>query len=65
MMPEPGKHAADDEAVIRIYPDMPNYVDSEAEFLAAVDKGLADIRAGRTVAFADVAAEFSRDDEPA
>ena len=59
-MLEPKPRPADDEAATRIYPDMPSYVGSEAAFLAAVDKGLADLDAGRTVSFADVAAEFRR-----
>ena len=50
----------DDEAATRIYPDMPNYVGTEAAFVAAVEEGLADIRAGRTVPFAEVAAELRR-----
>ncbi len=33
----------------KIYPDMPNHAANEAEFLALVDEGLADINAGRTV----------------
>ena len=43
-----------------IYPDMPCYVANEAEFIAAVDVGLADIEAGRTVPFDVVAAKLRR-----
>jgi len=39
---------------------MPNYVGTEAEFLAAVESGLADLDASRTVSFEEVAAEFRR-----
>ena len=44
----------------KIYPDMPNHAANEAEFLALVDEGLADIDAGRTVPFEAVAAKFRR-----
>ena len=64
-MAAPKQKPADELAATEIYPDMPNYVGTEAEFLAAVDKGLANLRAGRTVAFEDVAAEFRRTRRPA
>jgi predicted transcriptional regulator len=35
-----------------------NYVESEAEFIEAVMEGLADSKAGRTVSYEDVMAEF-------
>ncbi len=50
----------DDRAGVKIYPDMPNYADTEAAFLAAVEIGFADLDAGRTVSFEEVAAEFRR-----
>jgi predicted transcriptional regulator len=53
-------HSDGDLADTEIYPDMGNYVGTAAEFLAAVDKGLADLDAGRTVSFEEVAAEFQR-----
>jgi predicted transcriptional regulator len=43
-----------------IHPGMPCYVANDAEFIAAVEIGLADLAAGRTVPFAEVAAEFRR-----
>ncbi len=43
-----------------VLPDMPCYVATETEFLAAVDVGLADIEAGRTVAFDTFAANMRR-----
>ncbi len=60
MMLEPKHKPADDEAATRIYPDMPIYAGSEADFVAAVEKGLADIRAGRTVSHDEIVAEFRR-----
>ena len=42
----------------RIHPEMPNHVGSEAELLAALAEGDADIEAGRTVSFEEVAAEL-------
>lgn len=53
------KTEAADEAA-RIHPDMPNHVGSEAELAAALAVGDADIEAGRTVPFAEVAAELRR-----
>ena len=46
------------EAATRTYPDMPNHVGSEAELLAALAEGDADIEAGRTVSFEEIAAEL-------
>jgi hypothetical protein len=51
---------ADDEVATRLYPDMPNYVGSEVEFLVAVEVGLADIRAGRTKTAAEINAKYRR-----
>jgi hypothetical protein len=39
---------------------MPTYVGCEDGFLAAVDVGIVDLDAGRTVSFKDVADEFRR-----
>ena len=39
---------------------MPNHAANEAEFLALVDEGLADIDAGHTVPFETVAANLRR-----
>ena len=47
-------------AATRIDPGMPNFVGNEAEFVAAVEIGLADIKAGRTVSLEDVTAELRR-----
>jgi predicted transcriptional regulator len=44
----------------KIYPDLPNYVATEAEFIAAVEVGLAEIDAGQTVPFDIVAADLRR-----
>ncbi len=62
IMLEPKTAPSAEEVATRIDPDMPNYVGSEATLLAAIDVGLADIKAGRTVSFAEVAAEFRRND---
>ncbi len=60
MMLEPKQKAAEDEAATRVYPDMPTYVGCEDGFLAAVDVGIVDLDAGRTVSCKDVADEFRR-----
>ena len=44
----------------KIHPDMPNHAANEAEFLALVNDGVADIEAGRTVQFETVAAKLRR-----
>ena len=58
-MPEPkARPEAFPEAATRIYPDMSNHVGSEAELLATLAEGDADIAAGRIVSFEDIAAEL-------
>jgi hypothetical protein len=57
-MIEPKRRTVDDCVGVKIYPDMPNYVGTEAAFLAAVEIGIADLDAGRTVSFEEVAAEY-------
>ena len=59
-MVQPKTKPAQDEAASRIHPDMPNHVGTEAELQAALAEGDADIEAGRTVAFEDVAGELRR-----
>jgi predicted transcriptional regulator len=64
-MLEPRQKLADEEAATQIYSDMPNYVGSEAEFLAAVEVGLADLDAGRTVSSEVLVAKYRRINRPA
>jgi hypothetical protein len=59
-MTEPKRCHANDLAGTTIYADMPNYVGTEAEFLSAVEIGIAGLDAGRTISFEEVAAEFRR-----
>ena len=49
------RHDPPDLAEDGIHPKMPQFVATEAEFRSAVEAGLSDIAAGRTVAFKDVA----------
>ncbi len=56
---------AEDAADTDMYPDMPNHVGTEAEFLAAVEIGLADLDAGRTVSFEVLVAKYRRTNRPA
>ena len=44
----------------KIHPDLPNHAADEAEFLALVDEGLADIDAGRTAPFEAIAVKLRR-----
>ena len=59
-MLQPKTKPAYDEAATCIHPDMPNHVGTEAELQAALAEGDADIEAGRTVPFKDMAAELRR-----
>ncbi len=58
-------HPVEDEAATRIYPGMSNYVDTDCAFSAAVEKGLADLDAGRSKTAAEIAAKFRRNYNPA
>ncbi len=59
-MEHPNAIEHDTDPAQKIYPDMPNHAANEAEFLALVEEGVADIDAGRTVPFEAVAAKLRR-----
>jgi predicted transcriptional regulator len=59
-MAQPEPITDDTDPARAIHPDLPNHVATDAELIAAVQEGLADIEAGRTVPFETVAAELRR-----
>ena len=60
VMPKPNRQSPPGDIAAGVFSDMPNHVANEAELLAALALGDADIEAGQAVPFEEVAAELRR-----